>query len=43
MMCSASEKKMIIIEAIHAGAKEFVFNPFHEHYMKETMLKLLSV
>lgn len=33
----------MIIEAIHAGAKEFVSKPFQEHKMKETMLKLLVV
>lgn len=43
MMCSALEQKTMIIEAIHAGAKEFVSKPFQEHNMKETMLKLLVV
>ncbi|KRE50178.1 response regulator [Paenibacillus sp. Soil724D2] len=43
MMCSALEQKTMIIEAIHAGAKEFVSKPFREHNIKETMLKLLIV
>ncbi|GGI46879.1 response regulator [Paenibacillus marchantiophytorum] len=43
MMCSALEQRSMIIEGIHAGAKEFVSKPFHENNMKETMRKLLLV
>lgn len=43
IMCSALVHRTMIIEAIHAGAKEFVSKPFQENAMKETMLKLLAV
>ncbi|MDD9266901.1 response regulator [Paenibacillus sp. GCM10023248] len=43
MMCSAFEQRSLIIEAIQAGAKEFVSKPFQERNMKETMMKLLVV
>ncbi|MBD0379422.1 response regulator [Paenibacillus sedimenti] len=43
VMCSALEQQSLIIEAIHAGAKDFIPKPFHEQEMMETMTKLLVI
>jgi len=42
IMCSAMGQKDIIIEAIQAGAKDFIVKPFQEERVIETIKKFIQ-
>jgi two-component system, chemotaxis family, chemotaxis protein CheY len=41
IMCSAMGQQQMVVEAIQAGAKDFVVKPFSDDRIKETLGKLL--
>jgi two-component system chemotaxis response regulator CheY len=43
IMCSALAQKRKVIEAMMAGAKDFIVKPFHEEKVQETLLKVLAM
>jgi two-component system chemotaxis response regulator CheY len=43
IICSAKSHKNMIIEAVMAGAKDFIVKPFNEERVKETLLKVLAL
>lgn len=43
IMCSAMGQKAMVVEAITAGAKDFVVKPFHRERVIESVNKVLGV
>lgn len=42
VMCSAMGQKMMVLEAIEAGAANFIVKPFDEQKVKEVIKRVLS-
>jgi two-component system chemotaxis response regulator CheY len=43
IMCSAVAQKRLVVDAIVAGAKDFIVKPFQEEKVQETLLKVLAL
>jgi two-component system, chemotaxis family, chemotaxis protein CheY len=43
IMCSAVAQKSMVVDAIMAGAKDFIVKPFLEEKVQETLLKVLAL
>jgi two-component system chemotaxis response regulator CheY len=43
IMCSAVAQKRLVVDAIMAGAKDFIVKPFQEEKVQETLLKVLAL
>jgi two-component system chemotaxis response regulator CheY len=43
IMCTAMSHKHTIIEAMMAGAKDYIVKPFHAEKVQETLLKVLAL
>ncbi|TFE25808.1 response regulator [Cohnella luojiensis] len=42
IMCSAMGQQSLIVQAIQAGAKDFIVKPFHEERVLESVRKVLG-
>ncbi len=42
LMCSAMGQESLVVEAIQAGAKDFVVKPFHSSRVLETVQRVLG-
>jgi two-component system chemotaxis response regulator CheY len=42
IMCSALGQKTLVIEAVLAGAKDFIVKPFHGERVRESILRVLG-
>jgi two-component system chemotaxis response regulator CheY len=43
IMCSAMAQKKLIVDAIMAGAKDFIAKPFQEEKVQEALVKVLAL
>lgn len=43
IMCSAMAQQKLVIEAIYAGAKDFIVKPFHKDRVLETIERVLEL
>jgi two-component system chemotaxis response regulator CheY len=43
IMCSAMAQKRMILDAMMAGAKDFIVKPFQEEKVQEALLKVLAL
>jgi two-component system chemotaxis response regulator CheY len=42
IMCSAMGQQIIVLDAIHAGAKDFIVKPFQVDQVLETINKVIN-